>query len=71
MNSSKAPLTRDDRLAFSIPEAARKSASSRSALYEAIKRGDLVARKNGRRTVILTDDLQRWVQGLKPIHISE
>jgi hypothetical protein len=24
----------------------------------------LIARKNGRRTVILSDDLRRWLQGL-------
>jgi hypothetical protein len=62
------PTNKDyDKLAASIPEAARVANSSRSALYEAIRRGELVARKNGRRTIILIDDLRDYLQRLKPI----
>lgn len=53
-----------DQLAYSIPEACRAARASQSAIYRAIRARELVARKRGRRTVILADDLMRWLQGL-------
>ncbi len=52
------------RLAFSIPEACKVAATGRTALYGAIKAGHLRAVKNGRRTLILADDLRRWLSAL-------
>jgi len=37
---------------------------SRSALYEAIKEGSLIARKRGARTVITAADGLAWLEGL-------
>jgi Helix-turn-helix domain len=51
-------------LAFTIPAASAASATSRTSLYEEIRRGRLQARKRGRRTVILRDDLEAWLSGL-------
>ena len=50
--------------AMSIVEAARRSGLGRSTLYEAIARGELKVRKAGRRSLILTADLQRWLSEL-------
>jgi len=47
-----------------IPEAGQYSGMSRSALYEAMKRGDLVARKAGRRTLISFADLDTYMASL-------
>jgi excisionase family DNA binding protein len=53
-----------ERLAFSIPTAAEVAESSRSEIYEALKRGALKAKKNGRRTIILRDDLMAYLASL-------
>ena len=45
------------RLMMTVPEAVNASGMSRSAIYLALKRGDLQARKAGRRTLIAVPDL--------------
>lgn len=52
------------KLAYSVSAAAEAADSGRTKLYEAIKRGDLVARKHGTRTIILAEDLQAWLAAL-------
>lgn len=47
-----------------VPEAVHFSGLSRSALYEALKRGDLAARKAGRRTLIAFADLETYLASL-------
>jgi excisionase family DNA binding protein len=47
-----------------MPEAVQYSGMSRSALYEALKRGDLKARKAGRRTLISFADLEAYLASL-------
>jgi excisionase family DNA binding protein len=48
-------------LAVSINEACKWAGIGRSSIYQAIRRGELPIRKSGRRTLILTADLQRWL----------
>ncbi len=50
--------------AISIVEAGRRSGLSRSSIYQAIGRGELQIRKNGRRSLILVDDLKAWVAAM-------
>lgn len=47
-----------------IPEAMAFSGMSRSSLYAALKRGDLPARKAGRRTLIAYADLEAYLASL-------
>lgn len=47
-----------------MPEAVQFSGLSRSALYVAMKRGDLTARKAGRRTLIAFADLEAYLANL-------
>jgi excisionase family DNA binding protein len=54
-------------LIHSIAEACSTSKTGRTALYEAIRSGSLRAVKRGRRTLILDDDLRRWVQSFPTI----
>lgn len=51
-------------LAVSIPDAIKASGLSRTSIYSALKRGDLSARKAGRRTLIPMDDLQAFLASL-------
>lgn len=51
-------------IAVTIPDAVRISGMSRTSIYEALKRGDLSARKAGRRTLIQFSDLQAYLASL-------
>jgi excisionase family DNA binding protein len=57
-------------LVHTIPEACSITHTGRTALYEAIRSGALRAVKRGRRTLILDDDLRRWVQSLPSIAVK-
>jgi excisionase family DNA binding protein len=52
------------RLAFTVSEAAQTSSIGRTAIFEAIRSGKLVARKYGRRTLIAADDLKAFLNNL-------
>lgn len=47
---------------LTISEACAVASAGRTAIYEAIKSGSLQARKRGRKTLILPDDLRHWVE---------
>jgi hypothetical protein len=51
-------------LAYSIAQACEIANIGRTSIYDAIKSSKLIARKNGRRTVILAEDLRLWLQDL-------
>jgi hypothetical protein len=54
-------------LAHSIPESCSISGLGPTSIYEAINTGALRAVKRGRRTLILHEDLLRYVQSLPPV----
>jgi excisionase family DNA binding protein len=54
-------------LAYGIGPAAEAAGVGRDTLYRAIGRGELTARKVGARTVILADELKRWLAALPAI----
>jgi excisionase family DNA binding protein len=51
-------------IAVTIPDAVRMSGMSRTSIYEALKRGDITARKAGRRTLVSFADLQAYLASL-------
>lgn len=58
-------------IAYSIREAVAAANIGRSSLYEAIAAGRLPARKLGKRTLILHEDLTTWLDGLPPVRPSK
>lgn len=54
-------------LALTIPEAIKVAGVGRSTLYAEISQGRLRAVKSGRRTLILTEDLRRWLENLPAV----
>jgi excisionase family DNA binding protein len=57
-------MPRIEPYAISILDAVRLSGIGRSSIYQAIRRGELPIRKSGRRSLILTADLKRWLSAL-------
>lgn len=54
-------------IAYSVEETRKVTGIGRTAIYEEIKAGRLRAVKRGRRTLILADDIRRWLEALPPI----
>jgi excisionase family DNA binding protein len=54
-------------LAHTIAEACARSGIGRTAIYELINTGQLPARKRGRHTLILADDLRQCLQALPAV----
>ena len=56
-----------DQLALTVAEACVAARVGKTVLYQAIASGALVARKRGRKTLVLPADLQAWIAGLPSI----
>jgi hypothetical protein len=54
-------------IAYDPVGAAAASGRSRSRIFLAIKNGELIARKDGRATVIEHDELVRWVRSMPTV----
>ncbi len=55
----------DDKLVYSVDEAAQRLSIGRTLAYELIRRGDLPSIKIGHRRLIARDDLEGYVQSLR------
>jgi hypothetical protein len=57
-------VANENRVAFSIAEVMALTGLGRDSLYHSIGEGKLVVRKHGRRSLVLRDDLQRFIDNL-------
>ena len=60
----------DKRLAYSVDEACDATGIGRTKLYDEIQRGNLIAVKCGRRTVIRAEDLYKWLANLRRARVN-
>jgi excisionase family DNA binding protein len=60
---------RVEKMAFSVDEAAMRAGLGRDRIYTAIRDGDLIAKKFGRRTLITADALRRFLEDLPPLRL--
>ena len=59
------------KLAYRVKDLVEGGIGSRTAIYEAIKARKLRARKRGKSTIILPDDLEEYLQNLPDFHDQE
>jgi hypothetical protein len=52
------------KLAVSVPEAVEMTGIGRSSLYTLFREGKITRRKQGKRSLILVDELRRYVESL-------
>jgi hypothetical protein len=57
----------EEEVAYGIDEIVRRDPKGRSSIYKAITEGRLIARKDGRRTVVLRSDYVNYLRSLPPI----
>lgn len=58
------------RAAMSIADAALEADVGRDKIYAAIRSGDLIAKKWGRRTIIRGDDFDRFLANLPVLEVG-
>ena len=51
-------------ISYSVEDAGNAVGLSRTRIFEAIKSGELEARKAGRATIIEADELRRWIKSM-------
>jgi hypothetical protein len=57
-------ISRPERLAVTPDVAAEITGRTRTRIFEAIRKAELTARKDGKSTIIETDELLRWLRSL-------
>ncbi len=53
-----------NRIAYSLPEAARLAGVSRTRIFDAVRKHELTIRKAGRASIVTHDDLVAWIKSL-------
>ncbi|WP_442580568.1 helix-turn-helix domain-containing protein [Mesorhizobium sp. ASY16-5R] len=52
------------KISVTIPEAVQMTGIGRSSLYKLFSEGKVIPRKQGKRTLILVEELKRYVESL-------
>jgi excisionase family DNA binding protein len=67
LRNERVDVQETNRLAYSVAETARLAGLGRDTVYQAIREGQLIARKCGRRTLINHADLEAFLRSLPPL----
>jgi len=59
------------RVGYTPAEAAEVTARTRTRIFEAIRRGELMAHKDGKATIITPEELQCWVSAMPTVGRQE
>jgi excisionase family DNA binding protein len=59
-----------EQLLYTIPQCCRLAAIGRTKFYELVARGEIPARKVGKKTLVAAVDLQRWAERLPAIEVK-
>jgi len=51
-------------IVFTVADACKFAAISRSELYRCVARGEIALTKRGKRSLFLADELRRWIMAL-------
>jgi excisionase family DNA binding protein len=71
IDGGKAMTVGTAQIAISIDEAARQANMCRDKIYDAIRKDQLKAKKAGRRTLIMADELRRYLDSLPSLKLGE
>ncbi len=71
MNIPAEQVSPFERMGYSVEDVVSASGIGRTSVYAAIASGRLTARKAGRRTIILRDDLRAWLESFEPVAASK
>jgi excisionase family DNA binding protein len=63
------PTMTDQKLAFTVDEAALRTGIGRDGIYDAVRAGALEAKKKGRRTIITAEALRRYLESLPALQL--
>ena len=55
-------------VAYSVSDILRMVGISRTTFYQLVKSGEIKVRKVGKRSIILSEDLEAWLQRLPVLH---
>lgn len=69
-NQERERRSQQRRAAMSIADAALEADVGRDKIYAAIRSGDLIAKKWGRRTIIRGDDFDRFLANLPVLEVG-
>jgi excisionase family DNA binding protein len=64
MDSIQLARTELPRFSLTPDDAAASTGFSKTRIFQAIRNGELTARKDGKATVVETDELLRWLRSL-------
>ena len=70
-HQSQKALGTSHQLAFAIERVCEITSLGRTSVFAAIKNGELIARKHGRRTIVLADDLRTFLENLPSTRTME